>query len=261
MIQIALFGKYYDIVIRKGVEWKVPDKLHLLYTDMKYIDENKKEKHFSKQAKKFGTEMENEFQLKVKLHKVDGFDINNVLTTILEILSDEKKSNSPVEAYVNITDGTKPMAAAATTAVYISKGIMDVDAIYLNDTRFSKNKEIVTVLPIPKRPVNDAKGNTSKTTSIVLEKIKKLEKCTHQMLRDEVRKDRRIKNKNQRIEHSLKILSNRDLISVESGWIAPGAKKDPYSGKYKKDTRSVTIQLTKQGEYYANFPDLVGNLE
>jgi hypothetical protein len=261
MIQIALFGKYYDIVIRKGVEWKVPDKLHLLYTDMKYIDENKKEKHFSKQAKKFGTEIENEFQLKVKLHKVDGFDINNVLTTILEILSDEKKSNSPVEAYVNITDGTKPMAAAATTAVYISKGIMDVDAIYLNDTRFSKNKEIVTILPIPKRPVNDAKGNTSKTTSIVLEKIKKLKKCTHQMLRDEVRKDRRIKNKNQRIEHSLKILSSRDLISVEQGWVAPGATKDPYSGKYKKDTRSVTIQLTKQGEYYANFPDLVGNLE
>lgn len=261
MIQIALFGKFHDVVIRKGVEWKVPDKLHLLHTDMKYTDTDNKEKNFSKQAKKIGNELQKEFQFEVILHKVDGFDIDDVMTTILKILSDEKKLNFSVEAYVNITDGTKPMAAAATTAVYISKATMDVNVIYIYDSRYSRNQEIVTILPIPKRPVNDAKGNTSKTTSIVLEKLKILKKCTHQMLRDEVRKDRRIENKHQRIEHSLKILERWALISIEKGWISPHATKDPYSGKYKKDSRRVTIQLTKQGEYYANFPDLVGNLE
>jgi len=261
MIQIALFGAFYDILIRKGIEWKVPEKLHILYTDMEYADKNGKKHNFPKEAKKFAKDIENEFNLKVTLHKISPFDINIILNTILFILDDEKKINSPVEAYVNITDGTKPMAVGATTAVYISKGVMNVEAIYINDVRYTKNKEMVTILPIPKRPVNDSKGNTSKTTSIVLEKIKKLVKCTHQMLRDEVRKDRRVKNKNQRIEHSLGILEARQLITIEKGWIAPGAKKNPFSGEYKKDTRKVTIQLTKQGEHYANFPDLVGNLE
>ncbi len=261
MIQIALFGKFYDILIRKGIEWKVPEKLHILYTDMEYTDDGGKKQNFEKKAKKFAKDIAEEFNLKVILHKVSPFDINIILNTILSILDGERKTNFPVEAYVNITDGTKPMTVGATTAVYISKGMMNVEAIYINDTRYTKNLEIVKILPIPKRPVNDSKGNTSKTTSVVLEKIKKLKKCTHQMLRDEVRKDRRIKNKNQRIEHSLGFLHERQLITIEKGWVAPNAKKNPYSGEYKKDTRSVTIQLTEQGEHFANYPDLVGNLE
>jgi len=259
MIQIATFGST-PIVITRGLEWKVPDKLYILHTSGKHKAEDGKVHDYPKEAKEFAKDTEIRFKLKTELVLVDAFDINSVMHSILKIISNERKNNNQLKLddfVINLTGGTKPMVAAASTAVYIA----NVKAIYVHDERYAKNEEIVKVLPIPKRPINDDKGNTSKTTSIVLEKIKQFGKCTHQMLRDEVRKDRRIKKKNQRIEHSLKILSDRQLISIEKGWVAPGAKKSPYTGEAKKDTRKVTIQLTETGRYFADFPDLVGNLE
>jgi hypothetical protein len=259
MIQIATFGST-PIVISKGLEWKVPDKLYILYTGGKHKAEDGKVHDYPKEAKEFLKDAADRFKLKSELILVDAFDMNSVMHTILKIISDERKNNSNLKLddfVVNLTGGTKPMVAAASTAVYIA----NVKAIYVHDERFTKNEEIVKILPIPKRPINDSKGNTSKTTSIVLEKIKEFGKCTHQMLRDEVRKDRRIKKKNQRIEHSLNVLSDRQLITIEKGWVAIGARRNPYTGELKKDTRKVTIQLTETGKYFADFPDLVGNLE
>jgi len=259
MIQIATFGST-PIVVTRGLEWKVPEKLYLLYTGGKHKAEDGKLHVYPKEAKEFIKNAEERFKLKGELVLVDAFDINSVMHSILKIISDERKQNPKItldDFVVNLTGGTKPMVAAAATAVYIA----NVKAIYVHDEKYTKNQEIVKILPVPKRPINDDKGNTSKTTSIVLEKINQMGKCTHNMLRDKVREDRRIKKKNQRIEHSLKVLSDRQLISIEKGWIASNAKRNPYTGEYKKDTRQVTIQLTETGKYFAQFPDLVGNLE
>lgn len=259
MIQIATFGST-PIVITKGLEWKVPEKLYVLHTSGKHKSEEDGKVHdYPREAKRFSKSAEKRFNLKTKLVLVDAFDINSVLHAILKIINEEKTKNKiPLNnIIVNLTGGTKPMIAAAATAVYIA----NVKAIYVKDEKYTKNEEIVKVLPIPKRPINDDKGNTSKTTSIVLEKIKDLGKCTHQMLRDEVRKDRRITKKNQRIEHSLKNLLEKQLISIEKGWVSPKSKRNPFTGELKKDTRKVTIHLTETGKYFAEFPDLVGNLE
>lgn len=259
MIQIATFGST-PIVVTKGLEWKVPEKLFLLYTEGKHRGDDGKVHDYPKEAKEFVKDAEKQFNLKGEFVLVNAFDINSVMHSILKIISDERKQNPKLKLddfVVNLTGGTKPMVAAAATAVYIA----NVKAIYIHDEKYTKNQETVKILPIPKRPINDDKGNTSKTTSIVLEKIKQLGKCTHKMLRDKVREDRRIRKKNQRIEHSLKILTDRQLITIEKGWVAPNAKRSPYTGEYQKDTRHVTIQLTETGKYFADFPDLVGNLE
>jgi hypothetical protein len=110
---------------------------------------------------------------------------------------------------------------------------------------------------MPIRPEDDNKGNTSKTTAIVLEKIKKLGKCTNHMLLEEMRKDPRLK-KNQRLEYHLKKLEANNLISRTLGW--EKRTKNPRTGKPEIDLKLRTIKLTSLGEYYADFPGLMGGI-
>jgi hypothetical protein len=111
----------------------------------------------------------------------------------------------------------------------------------------------VKELPLPARPQNDNRGNTSKTTAIILEKIKKLGKCNNMMLLEAVQKDRRLK-KNQRIQYHLDRLRERDLITITHGW------ECKRQGKTKVDYKKRTIQLTVTGQYYTEFPDLIGDI-
>ena len=77
------------------------------------------------------------------------------------------------------------------------------------------------------------------------------------MLLDEVRKDKRLK-KNQRIEYSLNKLEENNLISITLGWEKP--TKSLKTGKPLMDRKKRTIQLTTSGEYYADFPGLLGSI-
>ena len=77
------------------------------------------------------------------------------------------------------------------------------------------------------------------------------------MLLEEVRKDKRLK-KNQRIEYSLNKLEENNLISITLGWEKP--LKNLKTGKPMFDRKKRTIQLTPSGEYYADFPGLLGSI-
>ena len=69
--------------------------------------------------------------------------------------------------------------------------------------------------------------------------------------------DPRLK-KNQRIEYHLRKLADNNLISIAVGWEKP--KNNPRTGKAEIDYKKRTIQLTPSGEYYAEFPGLMGSI-
>jgi hypothetical protein len=249
MIQIALLGDS-PIVVHYGLRRSVPDKLIVLHT--------KDESHYAyeSEAKELKNEVISEYKIPVELLQVDPFDMDNVIKTILSAILKAKKADSTLskdDFVINITGGTKLMVAAASTAAFLSGSKL----YYVMDSAKYRGEQPVKELPLPKRSENDSKGNKSKTTAIILEKIKKLRKCTYQMLLEEVRKDTRLPKK-QRIEYHLRKLRENELIKVTQGWET--TKINKFTGKRKIDFKKKTIELTSTGQYYAEFPDLVGNI-
>ncbi len=247
MIQLATLG-LTPIVVEEGLKKSIPDKLYIIHTkdEIKY--------NFEKEARKLKDRIELEYNVPTILLKVDAFDMDKIIKSILNIIQKEKKPNlSKKDFAVNITGGTKLMVAAATTAAYLA----GARVYYVMEASKHKGEDMVKELPMPVRPEDDSHGNTSRTTAIVLEKIKKLGRCTNAMLLEEVRKDRRLK-KNQRIEYSLNKLEENNLISITLGWEKPS--KNLKTGKPAIDRKKRTIQLTSSGEYYADFPGLLGSI-
>jgi len=74
---------------------------------------------------------------------------------------------------------------------------------------------------------------------------------------EEMRKDPRLK-KNQRLEYHLKKLTENNLITITIGWEKP--TKNLRTGKPEIDRKMRTIMLTPSGEYYADFPGLMGSI-
>ena len=249
MIQLALVG-LTPIVVEEGLRKSVPDKLYIIHT------KNESNYKFETEAKKLKTKIENEHKIPTILSKVDAFDMDEIIRLILNIISKEKKANPSLtkkDFAINITGGTKLMVAAASTAAYLA----GARVYYVMESSKHRGEDLVKELPMPVRPEDDSHGNTSKTTAIILQKIKKLGKCTNAMLLDEVRKDRRLK-KNQRIEYSLNKLEENNLISITLGWEKPS--RNLKTGKPMFDRKKRTIQLTTSGEYYADFPGLLGSI-
>ena len=248
MIQIALLG-LTPIVVEEGLKKAMPDKLYILHT------KDESEYKFEKEAKKLKKKIEDQYKVPTTLIKVDAFDMDEIIRTILiTIQTERKKSNLTKKDFIiNLTGGTKLMVAAASTASYLAGSRV----FYVMDSSKYRGEDIVKELPMPARPEDDAKGNTSRTTAIVLEKIKKLGKCTNQMLLDEMRKDPKLK-KNQRLEYHLKKLVENNLITITIGW--EKQTKNPRTGKPEIDRKKRTIQLTTSGEYYADFPGLMGSI-
>lgn len=237
------------IVVHYGIMKHIPDKLIVVHT--------KDESHYQyeSKAKELKKEISTKYNIPVELLKVDPFDLDDVIKTILSSILKAKKANpklSKNDFVINITGGTKLMVAAASTAAFLAGSKI----YYVMDSTKYKG-EPVKELPLPKRPENDAQGKTSKTTSIILEKIKDLRKCTFQMLLVEVRKDVRLP-KRQRIEYHLRKLREKELITVTQGW--ESTKINKFTGKPKVDFKKKTIELTNSGQYYAEFPDLIGDL-
>ena len=158
------------------------------------------------------------FKVPVTLLKVDAFDMDQIIRTILRTIQGERKKSGLTknDFIINITGGTKLMVAAASTAAYLA----GARVYYVMDSSLYRGENLVKELPMPVRPEDDNKGNTSRTTAIVLEIIKKLGKCNNQMLIEKMRKDSRLKP-NQRLEHHLTKLIENNLISITVGWEKP----------------------------------------
>ena len=246
MIQLATLG-LTPIVVEEGLKKSIPEKLYIIHT------KDEANYNFEKEAKKLKNKIEDLYKVPTILLKVDAFDMDKIIKSILNIIQKEKKPNLTKKDFaINITGGTKLMVAAATTAAYLS----GARVYYVMEASKHRGEDLVKELPMPVRPEDDNLGNTSKTTAIILQKIKKLGKCTNAMLLDEVRRDRRLK-KNQRIEYSLNKLEENNLISITLGWEKISKTK---TGKPMFDRKKRTIQLTSSGEYYADFPGLLGSI-
>ena len=246
MIQLATLG-LTPIVVEEGLKKSIPEKLYIIHT------KDEANYNFEKEAKKLKNKIEDLYKVPTILLKVDAFDMDKIIKSILNIIQKEKKPNLTKKDFaINITGGTKLMVAAATTAAYLA----GARVYYVMEASKHRGEDLVKELPMPVRPEDDNLGNTSKTTAIILQKIKKLGKCTNAMLLDEVRRDRRLK-KNQRIEYSLNKLEENNLISITLGWEKISKTK---TGKPMFDRKKRTIQLTSLGEYYADFPGLLGSI-
>ncbi len=249
MIQLALVG-LTPIVVEEGLKKAVPDKLYVIHTK----DETNYK--FEKEAKNLKAKIEEQYKIPTTLIKVDAFDMDEIIRTILLTIQQERKKNQNLakkDFIINLTGGTKLMVAAASTAAYLA----GARVFYVMDSSKYRGEDTVKELPMPARPEDDNKGATSRTTAIVLQKIKKLGKCTNQMLLDAIRKDARVK-KNQRLEYHLKKLVENNLISITIGWEKP--TRNLRTGKPEIDRKKRTITLTPSGEYYAEFPGLMGSI-
>jgi len=249
MIQLALVG-LTPIVVEEGLRKSIPDKLYIIHT------KNESNYKFETEAKKLKTKIESQHKIPTILVKVDAFDMDEIIHTILITINKERKKNPNLtkkDFAINLTGGTKLMVSAAATAAYLA----GARVYYVMESSKYRGEDLVKELPMPVRPEDDNRGNTSRTTAIILEKIKKLGKCTNQILLDEVRKDRRLK-KNQRIQYHLKKLIENNLISITAGW--EKRTRNPKTGKPDVDYKKRTIQLTPSGEYYADFPGLMGSI-
>ncbi len=247
MIQIALVGKN-PIIVEEGLKKTMPNKLYIIHT------EDTTDHQYEFEAIKLKEKIEDLYKVPTSLLKVDPFDMDQVIRTILLTIQAEIKLGLTKKDFIiNITGGTKLMVAAASTAAYLAGSRL----YYVVHSSKYRGEDLVMELPMPIRPEDDNKGNTSKTTAIILQHIKKIGKCTNYMLLEEIRKDPRLK-KNQRLEYHLKILEDNNLITRTLGWEKP--TKNRRTGKPEIDRKLRTIKLTSSGEYYADFPGLMGSI-
>ena len=252
MIQIALVGET-PIVVEEGIKKNVPEKLIILHT------KNETRYKYETIAKRLKNKIEKQNKIPTKLIKVDAYDTNDVIQKILKIISYEKKmSKKHLERNdfaINITGGTKAMVAAAATAAYLAGARL----YYVFHPEVASGKDLVAELPVPSIPLDDSRGNTTKTTSIILQQIAKYDKVNNVRLLDDLKK--KIKKLTpQKLQYHLNKLETNNLITRERGWVTITVSRTTGKEKIKTDNKKTTIQLTSTGQYYAEFPDLIGNL-
>ena len=253
MIQIALVGRT-PVVVEEGIRKSVPDKLHILHT------KNESAYKFENEAKKLKAKIEKEHKIPTFLIKVDPFDMDDIMHTILKTISKEKKSNKDLRSSdfaINITGGTKLMVAAASTAAYLA----GAKVYYVMESKMTRDSDLVLELPVPPKPQDDNLGNTTKTMSIVLSKINELGKTTNRILLDKINADKTMKKKMtpQKLGYHLDNLERHGMIIIERGWQTD--KMDKKTGEFKVDKKLNTITVTNAGKYYAEYPGLVGSLK
>ena len=200
MIQLSTVGKT-PVVVEEGLTKSMPNKLYIVHT------KDETDYSYEQEAKKLKKEIEAKFNIIVNLLKVDAFDTDQIIDSILTTIHNEREEDpslSKRDFVINITGGTNLMAAAASTAAYLSGSRV----LYVMHPSKFRGDDLVKELPLPPRPENDSRGKTSLTTAIILEKIRdfKGSRCTNQMLLEKVREDRRC-GKKQRIEYHLRKLA------------------------------------------------------
>ena len=250
MIQIALVGETPEVV-EEGLRHKVPDKLYILHT------KNESLYKFQNQAKILKRKIVSEYQIPTELVMVEAYGVEDVIKKILKIIAKERKQSKSLERSdfaINITGGTKAMVAAASTASYIA----GCRLYYVLLPEEARGGDLVRELPVPSIPRNDSRGNTTKTTSIVLQFIGKLGKTNSSLLLHKLQDSRKItKLTPQKLSYHLQKLEANNLITITRGWVHG---TDRRTGQPRINRTLTTIELTVLGKKYAEFPDLVGNI-
>ena len=250
MIQIALVGETPQVV-EEGIRKNVPEKLFILHT------KNESRYKFQDVAKRLKRKIVSEYQIPTELVMVGAYDTEDVIKKILNIIANERKRSKSLERSdfaINITGGTKAMVAAASTASYIAGSRL----YYVLLPEEARGKDLVKELPVPSIPRNDSRGNTTKTTSIVLQFIGKLGKTNSSLLLHKLQDSRKItKLTPQKLSYHLQKLEANNLITITRGWVHG---TDRRTGQPRINRTLTTIELTVLGKKYAEFPDLVGNM-
>ena len=241
-----------SIVVEEGIKKNMPEKLFILHT------KNESNFKFEDKAKELKEKIELEYKIPTKLKKVGSVDMDDIISTILGIIVKEKKESKKSlqrsDFAINITGGTKAMVAAASTAAYLAGSRL----YYVLLPEEARGKDLVKELPVPSIPRNDSRGNTTKTTSIVLQFIGKLGTTNNSLLLHKLQDSRKVtKLTPQKLYYHLQKLETNKLITIERGWVHG---TNPRTGQPRINRTLTTIELTVQGEYYAEFPDLVGNI-
>jgi DNA-binding transcriptional ArsR family regulator len=262
MIQIATIG-YTPEVVKTGLVKEVPTKLYIIHTEN---EGTKPEQQVKTNSEKLQKEIKNQFGIIVELRKVEKYDSEGVIRTILDIVSKEKKESKleNKDFAINITGGTKAMVAGAACAAYLAQTKM----YYVLHPSEANGQDLVRELPVPSRAENANGGKTDRTSSAVLEKISKLSPTNNSNLLEKlsdveitIQKIRpgdkpiikHTKFTGQKLSYHLKRLEEKGLITITKGW-AYG--KD----NRRKNNRTNTITVTETGKYYAEYPDLLGEV-
>jgi hypothetical protein len=290
MIQIATVGDTQEVV-KIGLGKILPEKLYIIHTtnerskkdltaELKKAKEDKNEsytnflkiKQYETNAKSLKKEIETDFKIPVELKSVHKFESNQVIESILSIIDKEQKiqRRDKKDFVVNITGGTKAMVAGAACGAYLAQTRM----YYVLHPTEARGKELVRELPVPGRAENNSKGKDTRTSAIILSKLRDYDRpCSNkdflEYLVDNdvkfpfVKKDpktnreitelRTFEDKPQLLSYHLGKLLNAELIELTSN---PNVK----SKSTKKDRRQNTIVLTEAGKHYADYPDILGNV-
>jgi len=285
MIQIATVGDTQEVV-KIGLGKILPEKLYIIHTpnertkkeleeDIAKAKKDKnpsfvkflKSKQYEDNVKNLRKEIIKDFNIEVELLSVHKFESDEVIRAVLSAIDAEQKikKRDKKDYVVNITGGTKAMVAGAACAAYLAQARM----YYVLHPDEAKGKELVRELPVPTRAENTSKGDSTKTTGIVLAKLREIDKdCTAKYLFGElvgvkfpfVKKDKKTDKEitemraftPQSLNYHLRKLKESELITVEAGFREEGKKR--------KNGRQNTIILTETGKHYADYPDILGEV-
>ncbi len=285
MIQIATVGDTQEVV-KTGLGKILPDKLYIIHTlnertkkeFEEEIAEAKKQKNaglvkflktkqYEDNVKILKKEIQKEYNIPVELLSVHKFESDEVIRAVLSAIDAEQKikKRDKKDYVINITGGTKAMVAGAACAAYLAQARM----YYVLHPDEARGKELVRELPVPSRAENTSKGDSTKTTGIILSKLREIDRgCTNKYLLEMlenvkfpfVKKDPKTDKEvtemrafyPQLLTYHLRKLENSELIKIEDGFRE--------EGKRKKSGRQNTITLTETGKHYADYPDILGEV-
>ncbi len=286
MIQIATVGDTQEVV-KTGLGKILPEKLYIIHTPNERnkkeledeIAEAKKQKNpklvkflkskqYEDNVKILKKEIQKDFHIPVELLSVHKYESDEVIRAVLSAIDAEQKikKRDKKDYVINITGGTKAMVAGAACAAYLAQARM----YYVLHPDEARGKELVRELPVPSRAENTSKGDSTKTTGIILSKLREINRgCTNKYLLEMlentkfpfVTKDKKNLDKEitemrpigaQLLSYHLRKLESADLIAIENGFREEGKKR--------KSGRQNTITLTETGKHYADYPDILGEV-
>ncbi len=290
MIQIATVGDTQEVV-KIGLGKILPDKLYIIHTpnertkkeltaELKQAKEDGNEnyaktlktKQYETNAKSLKKEIENDFKIPVELLSVHKFESNQVINSILSVINKEQKikRRDKKDFVINITGGTKAMVAGAACAAYLAQARM----YYVLHPTEARGKELVRELPVPGRAQNNSKGKDVKTSAIILSKLREFDRpCSNKEFllylvetktkfpfvkkdpktKMEITELRTFENRGQLLSyHFGKLLDAELIVIIKNLRINIGSRQ--------RDRRINTIDLTESGRYYADYPEIIGDV-
>jgi CRISPR locus-related DNA-binding protein len=222
---IALIGRTEEPVLKGYQHYGGVKRLYLLHS------QNSDDFKFADLALDVKKKLEAVGFTGVVLKKVDAFDMNDIVNTIIEIVDREKPPY-----YVNITGGTNLMAGAASAAAFF----IGAKAYYVLGKRGSPSPEgKVIELPVPNIPYY---RSVEKTQLRILKTLVSLGGRAHSARLRET-----LGMSPQSMSYHVKELAKKGLVNVSrgSGEVAPEASK--------VDNRVAIVAITNAGKLVSSW--------